>query len=336
MGGPSTIGARRLARALLVVLVCGVAGAVHASWSEEDFFQREPVRYRVTPGTPDGAMTLIGQLTTYVIEPGDTLLDVARYFALGHNEIVGANPGVDVWIPPPGEVVILPTEFILPRSRTGGVVVNIPEMRLYYFHGKTGEITTYPVGLGRDEWRTPVGSFKIRSKTENPTWVIPESIRKEHIERDGDYRTSIPGGAPDNPLGSYRLSLSLPMYGLHGTNVPWGVGMQVSHGCIRLYEEGIAKLYHDVAVGTSGELVYQPVKVGMRSGLVYMEAHADIYRMTPDPEAAARALLDQQGWSDRVDWELVRRVLAEESGLPVLISRADAPVPEREEEAPTP
>ncbi len=295
-----------------------------AGWTDDDFAEATPTLYQLPPVDHERAPTVIGALGTYVVEAGDTLLDIARFHGLGYGEIVGANPGVDPWLPAEGELVVLPSEWVLPAVHRPGLAINIPEMRLYHFHkGPAGarELTTFPVGLGRDEWRTPTGPFKIRAKTESPTWVIPESILAERIEKDGDPRRSIPGGAPDNPLGSYRLALTMPSYALHGTNMPWGVGRQVSHGCIRLYEESIAKLFIEVPVGTPGEFLYEPVKLGMRRGLVYVEAHPDIYKLRGDPETELAALLEERGWSDLVDWALVRKALSHKSGLPVLVSR---------------
>lgn len=311
-----------------MVLACvgALAPISEARWTEEHFAASTPVLYQLPPGDPAHAPTVIGTLSTYVVESGDTLLDIARYHGLGYAEIVGANPGVDPWLPAVGEVVVLPTEWVLPAMRRPGLAINIPEMRLYHLHKGSADtahtqMTTFPVGLGRDEWQTPTGPFKIRAKTESPTWVIPESILAERIEKDGDPRRSIPGGAPDNPLGSFRLSLTMPSYALHGTNMPWGVGRQVSHGCIRLYEEDIADLFTEVPIGTPGEFLYEPVKVGMRRGLVYVEAHPDIYKLRGDPETDLAGLIEERGWTDLVDWPLVRKALADQSGLPVLVSR---------------
>ena len=307
--------------AALWVLVVSGAPAAAGRWGEEDFAQRVPVTYRFDAAGGADANTVIGAPQGYTIAEGDTLLDVGRYFDLGYNEIMEANPGVDPWLPPPGEVVVIPTEFVLPDSGGHGLVVNIPEMRLYYFRGGASRIvTTHPVGLGRDEWRTPQGGFRVRGKTENPTWVIPDSIRAERILDRGDARSSIPGGDPDNPLGVYRLELTLPMYALHGSNMPWGVGMQVSHGCIRLYNEDIAQLFRGVSVGTPGEFIYQPVKLGMRDRLIYVEVHPDIYKLRPNAEDEAERLLGRRGWADQVDRQLLRRALADQTGLPFIIS----------------
>jgi len=315
---------RKVVVAAAVTALLGMAGQARGTrWTEEDFAQRIPVVYSYGPRGDAAEQSVTGALNTYTVEPGDTLLDIARHFALGYNEIVAANPGVDPWLPPAGEVIVIPTEFILPDGPAQGLVVNIPEMRLYYFRGgeSGGTFTTYPVGLGRDDWRTPTGPFKVRGKTENPTWVIPESIRQEHIRERGDPRTSIPGGDPDNPLGPHRLELTMPLYMLHGTNVPWGVGMQVSHGCIRFYNEDIAVLFRDVKVGTPGEFIYQPVKVGMRDGIKYVEVHPDIYGLRSDLEHEADALLSRRGWQDDIDRARLRKALREQTGLPVVISR---------------
>lgn len=300
---------------LCVVAWPSVADAEH--WTEESFANRVPVRYplKVVRGEPEAGV--VGQLDTYVVEEGDTLLDVGRHFDLGYNEMTSANPGVDPWMPSPGEIVVIPTEFVLPDAPPRGIVVNIPEMRLFFF--QNGSLVTYPVGLGRDDWRTPQGSFKIRGKTENPTWVIPESIRAEHIRERDDPRTFIAGGDPENPLGLFRLELTLPLYALHGSNMPWGVGMQVSHGCIRLYNEDIAILFHEVQIGTPGEFLYQPVKIGERGGEIYVEVHPDIYSLRNLDDDAQR-LLSQKGWTDRIDRARLQQALRDQTGLPMSIS----------------
>jgi lipoprotein-anchoring transpeptidase ErfK/SrfK len=197
-------------------------------------------RFRLPRAGEASDTTVIGAARRHRIRAGETLLDIARWYDLGYNEIVEANPGVDPFLPPVGEEILVPTEWVLPCCTYEGIVVNIPEMRLFYFRPsrddpQTVVVHTYPVGLGRDDRRTPRGRFKVRGKTVNPRWDVPESIRREHIKDHGDARRSIPGGAPDNPLGKYRLQLTRRLYGIHGTDIPWGIGMQVTHGCVRLY-----------------------------------------------------------------------------------------------------
>jgi L,D-transpeptidase ErfK/SrfK len=317
---------RRLA---LVVMACALAGGpgpARGGYDEETFEQKSIPAYSVATGAGGvPTETVIGQIRPYRIRKGDTLIDLARYYDLGYNEIVEANPGIDPWVPPAGATILLPTEWVLPCCSYQGVVVNIPEMRLFFYHRSpqdphTTIVYTYPVGLGRDDWRTPSGKFKIRGKTVNPQWNIPESIRKEHIAERDDPRTFIPGGDPENPLGKYRIELTLPMYGIHGTDIPWGVGMQVSHGCVRLYPEDIERLFPIVPIGAPGEFVYQAVKAGTRGGAVYVEAHRDIYGYSPAPFRAAAAAVERAGFSARVDRDLLMAALDDSGGMPTRVS----------------
>ena len=181
-----------------------------------------------------------------------------------------------------------------------------------------GLVTTYPVGLGQDDWRTPTGTFKVRGRAEDRPGSFRVDPRRAHQDRDD--RKEIAGGDPENPLGLYRLELTLPLYQLHGSNMPWGVGMQVSHGCIRLYNEDIVLLFNEVRVGTPGEFLYQPVKIGMRDGTIYIEVHPDIYQLRQSLAADADALLNKRGWSERVDRTRLRQALEQQSGVPMAIS----------------
>ena len=295
-------------------------------WSEEDFYKKPMGRPNVARAGTDlnVVSSVIGNTRVHEAEKRDTFLDLARYYDLGFNEMAEANPGIDEWIPPIGQALMLPMQWVLPDVEYKGVVVNIPEMRLYYFYpsnGKTVMVSTYPVGLGRDEWRTPRGKFRVRGKTVNPTWVLPESIRAEHRREGKPAPPFVAGGAPDNPLGSRRIELTLPMYAIHGTNIPWGVGMQVSHGCIRLYPEDIEDLFPHIAVGTPGEFTYQPVKLGARDGRIYLEVHKDIYSLTPGLYREAQRLIERSGWQDRIDLERVELAINEQSGVPMDVTR---------------
>jgi len=309
---------RILAAALLVVATARATLA----WDEADFPSRPVVAYVFTPAGQE-MKTVVGEPRSYTFAKGDTLYDVARHLGLGINEVTDAFRDLDVWLPPEGEALAFPTWWVLPESDFEGVVVNIPEMRLYYFPpARKGmhTVITYPVGLGRDEWRTPTGRFKITEKTVDPKWIIPDSIREEHMRDRSDPRRFIAGGAADNPLGHYRIRLSLPLYGIHGTNIPWGVGMEVSHGCIRLYPEDIARLFTVVGIGAPGEIVYEPVKLGARDGDIYVEVHRDIYDTGYDYLNAAKELLDAKGWVNLVDWGLLSDALMLKTGVPTPVS----------------
>jgi L,D-transpeptidase ErfK/SrfK len=309
---------------LVITSALGAAPAWGAAYTEEDFYAKPNPSYVIPTPIDGGPTTVIGEPRMYRIRKGDTLMDLARLYSLGYNEIVDANPGLDPWVPPIGAVAILPTQWVLPCCSYTGLIVNIPEMRLFYFRRGpepgTTEVFTYPVGLGRDDWRTPTGTFRVSGKTVNPQWNIPESIRKEHIAERGDYRTFIPGGAPDNPLGSRRLELTLPMYRIHGTDIPWGVGMQVSHGCVRLYPEDIERLFPLVPVGTPGEFSYQAVKIGRLDGAIYAEVHEDIYGKNPAIFRDTVNLIAARGLADQIDQQLLLDGLMKGTGLPFQIS----------------
>jgi lipoprotein-anchoring transpeptidase ErfK/SrfK len=157
------------------------------------------------------------------------------------------------------------------------------------------------------------------AKTRNPTWVVPNDIYEEHLERDGEADHVIPGGAPDNPLGHYRLSLSLPEYALHGTDVPWGVGMNVSHGCVRLYPEDIERLYSRVGIGTPGRFVYQPIKFGWRGNALYVEVHDDLYAKYPGLWNHAVREVKRLGLEAQVDLGKLEKAVELRSGIPTYV-----------------
>jgi L,D-transpeptidase ErfK/SrfK len=283
----------------------------------------------------DGAVTgpepVIGNSEIRVVKSGDTFLDISRDYDLGYNEIVGANANVDPWIPKTGSELLIPTEWILPQAPHEGIVVNIPEMRLYYYVPSprkgvpSSSVMTYPVGLGRQDWQTPQAEFRVRGKTRNPVWNIPESIKAERIEKNGFTENSIPGGSPDNPLGLFRIELTLPMYTIHGTNKEWGVGMQVSHGCIRLYPEDIEAFFPLVQIGVPGRFVYQPIKIGMRDGRMMVEVHEDLYGIAPWPWMLAQNLVKDLGLERQVDRERLEAAVEAASGVPTDVSHVKWP-----------
>ncbi len=265
-------------------------------------------------GIDPAANTVIGTFQDYVTAKEDTLLDVARNFDLGYNEMVLAYPAIDPWITPAGEKLSIPTEWVLPPVNSKGIVINVPELRLYLFFNDIHMVKTYPIGIGILDAPTPLGRFTVIEKTKNPTWNIPLSLQEEYG------RTSMPPG-PDNPLGAYRLRLSNYDVGIHGTNIPWGIGRLVSHGCIRLYPEDIEELFSLVKVGTPVEIVYEPVKIGFKEGHIFVEVHPDLYNVIPDVLVyTARKLFISQLWFE-VDIDLLNKALEEHTGVPVDITR---------------
>jgi L,D-transpeptidase ErfK/SrfK len=264
---------------------------------------------------------VVGHLQTHRVQHGDTLLDIARDSGLGYREVQDANPKVDQWVPATDADVVVPTRFIVPRSHYRGIVINVPEMRLYFFprgaHPKQKvTMQTWAVSIGVDEAPSPVGRFSIRAKDRNPTWGVPDSIYKI---MDKPRRHVVPPG-PDNPLGEYRLRLSEGLYAIHGTNNPWSIGRQSTNGCIRLYPEDLEILYPLVPVGTPVEFVYEPVKLGEDGGQVYVEVHDDLYKRVGNLERHAFSLVKQAGLAQRIDPERLRLAVRERSGVPVAIT----------------
>ena len=264
---------------------------------------------------------VVGRIQHHRIEDKETLLDVARDAGLGFNEVKEANRSVDDWIPPAGLEVAVPTEWILPRSRYRGVVVNIPEMRLYLFPQNTrpGEVVTvrtWAVGIGSDETPSPLGAFRVTAKDKHPTWYVPDSIYRT---MDPPKRRVVPPG-PDNPMGDYRMRLSKGLYSIHGTDTPWSIGRLTTHGCIRLYPEDIGELFRLVHRGTIAELVYQPIKFGESDGQIYVEVHDDPYHRIRNLQREAFKLARQARLTDRIDAELLREAVRERRGIPTAVT----------------
>lgn len=290
---------------------------------------------------------LIGEVGKTEATHEDTLLDVARHNGLGYTEIKLVNTGVDTWLPGAGQSIALPKRYILPETPQEGVVLNIPEMRLYYYprakDNETPVVMTYPLGIGREGWGTPYATTRVTAKVAHPAWYPPESIRQEHAEAGDPLPKVVPAG-PDNPLGDYALRLDLPSYLIHGTNKPWGVGMRVSHGCIRLYPEHIEELFQQVEVGTAVRIINQPYKVGLHNGLVYLEAHPyleeDSEQFTDNFNHVVELLSKrtEAAGNFEIDWELVRQVMDESAGMPVAVGMqlSDPAQPVTEDDGDTP
>lgn len=329
-----------LVAAVVISLIAlfGANGWAH-KWSETEFTNRPLYAYPM----PQGRNDIIGTLTTYRLQPGDTLLDVGRWFGLSAKEVSDANHHMDWWLPPAGQEIILPTEHILPSGPRVGITMNIPEMRLYYYypppvaaHRHRGKLIqakysagrvvyTFPVGLGRFDWKTPIGDWRVTRKVVNPPWVLPDDIYQEHLERDGYAEHVIPGGAPDNPEGHYLLELNIPEYGLHGTDVPWGVGMTVSHGCVRLYPEDIERLFNRTPVGTPGHFTYQPIKFGWRGPYLYVEVHDDLYGKYPGMWNLSQQVVRAEGLGAAVDNNKLEQAIVAKSGIPTYVGLGEEP-----------
>ena len=224
---------------------------------------------------PEGS-DVVGEISTATTTFDDTLIDIARRHDVGYQDIVRANPDVNVWVPGEGTEVVLPTRYVLPAVPRRGIVLNIAEYRLYYFPEPKGDepavVMTYPISIGRMDWETPLGNTTVISKVVNPSWYPPQSVRAEHAAEGRPLGRIVPPG-PNNPLGDRAMRLGLPGYLIHGTNRPAGVGMRVTHGCLRMFPEDIHYLFDRIAVNTPVRIINEPMKIGWQGDALVLEAH---------------------------------------------------------------
>ena len=279
---------------------------------------------------PPPDVDIVGQVQTITASRDETLLDIARRHDLGQNEILLANPAVDRWLPEENAVVTLPNRFILPNVERTGLVLNLPEMRMYYYpEAEPGEIplvVTHPVSVGRMDWETPLGKTRIITKQKDPDWRPPQSLKDEAIAQGDEPLPDIVRAGPDNPLGRYAMRLGIPGYLIHSTNKPYGVGMRVTHGCLRMYPEDIERLFVDIPVNTPVHIVNQPVKLGWLAGTLFVELHPPLeedqelysnYMQNVLDAIAEFTSTNDINISGRMLWEAIEQ----QNGIPVAITR---------------
>jgi L,D-transpeptidase ErfK/SrfK len=287
-----------------------------------------------TLSSPDAVV--VGEDRTVETVYEDTLYDLARKFSLGSEELIRVNPGVDPWLPGAGKKLIVPGRHILPPGPREGIVVNLPEHRLYYYpkpkRGGPIEVITYPVSIGKMDWRTPLGTTHVIQKQKNPVWYPPESVRKEHAEAGDPLPATVPSG-PDNPLGLFamRLAAGNGTYLIHGTNNPIAVGLAVTHGCIRMYPDDVAALFPLIPVGTQVRLINEPIKVAWVDGELLLEAHPPVdaqgQSFEPDIDQFAGLLRAAVGDTTvAIHWDYAREVLQKADGVIATVAlQADDP-----------
>ena len=278
---------------------------------------------------PPADSDVIGEVVAAAAEAEDTLLDLARRYGLGYEEITNANPGVDPWLPGAGTVVLVPKRRLLPRAPRSGIVINLPEHRLYWYpptaSGGAPVVWTFPVSIGKMDWNTPLGTTRIVSKAKDAPWIPPKSVREEHAKRGEPLPAVVPGG-PDNPMGRYKMALGIPggSYLIHGTNRPAGIGMQVTHGCMRLYPEDIEALYGMVPIGTPVTIVNQPYKWGWHEGELLIEVHPPLQEDAGTPPTLTdltRLLVEATRTEPlAIDWIGAERIWREARGIPTAVA----------------
>lgn len=226
---------------------------------------------------PTDGSTVVGKIQIVLPSPDNTLLDIARHFDVGYQEIALANPGVSVWVPGASAKIVVPLQLILPPGSWHGIVVNIAAHRLYYFpparKGEPRQVHTYPVGIAREGWSTPRGDTEVIAKYRDPAWLVP--LRTRH-ERALNGESGLPeyfAPGPDNPMGMLAIALGFRGIYIHGTNRPWGVGMRSSHGCLHLYPEDALQLFSLVQSGTPVRIIDEPFLVGNDRGRWVMASY---------------------------------------------------------------
>jgi L,D-transpeptidase ErfK/SrfK len=264
-----------------------------------------------------GLVPVVGSNQIIFTGEDDTLVQLARANGLGYQSLAAANPGVDPWLPGAGRPLLLPYSAVLPDRPQTGITVNLAELRLYLVWEEAGllQVHIYPIGIGDEGWETPEGTFNVLRKVEQPVWNPPQSIRQQRPELP----LRVPPG-PENPLGDFWLAFTPEGHGIHGTHKPYGVGRRVSHGCLRLYPEDIRDLYGRSEVGTPVRVIYKPLKVGVKDGILYIEAHRDYRQKITDPRTEIDRQVRLVGWRNALNWPAIERVIAEARGIPVPVS----------------
>lgn len=286
--------------------------------------------FAATYDLPSEYFDVIGSVTTVQSKYADTLWDIARRTSIGQDHMKRVNPEIDIWIPGEGTFITVPSHHILPNAPREGLVLNLPEMRMYYYPpkqaGQPAQVQTYPIGIGRMDWATPLGSTRITEKTKDPTWTPPESIRREHAAKGDPLPRVVPAG-PNNPLGRYKMRLGIPGYLIHSTNKPLGVGMRISHGCIRMLPEDIERLFPQLPVGTPVTIINQPVKAGWHGGKLYLEVHPPLEEYPNDRTAMVQEVMlaldnamERRSAAAVLNNGLIDEELTRQTGMPMVIS----------------
>ncbi len=248
----------------------------------------------------------------------DTLLDIARQNNLGYADMRQANPKVDMWVPGEGTEVMVPSFYVLPNVPRTGIVINRAEKRLYYYPpNDPNQVRIYTISVGRDAMGTPLGTFKVIEKKKDPIWTPGPNVRASHAARGDILPAQVPPG-PENPLGRFAMRLSNPDYLIHGTSMPWGLGMEVSGGCIRMYPEGVEELFGLVSIDTPVAIIDQPYKLGWRGDDLYLEVQTGEKSVRQSARSVIpESLANTEGLV--IDWEAVERAIKEDTGVPQVV-----------------
>ncbi|MBA2653925.1 MAG: L,D-transpeptidase family protein [Gammaproteobacteria bacterium] len=290
-------------------------------------FFNAPSIFALNFALPSSSNDVVGTITTGIVQPGDNFASIARRYDVGYCEVEEANPGVNPDEPPVGSVLIIPSQYVLPDVPKAGLVINLVEMRLYFFPTNKREVHVFPVGIGREGWESPLGVWTIIERTPLPTWHAPESIREARAKEGVFIPKEVPPG-PENPLGDYAMRLSNHTYLIHGTNDPSGVGRRSSAGCIRMYPEDIKKLFEMTHNGSPVRIINYPYKAGWKDSKLYLETHLPLNgvlaALDPDHKDAEQVIkkaITRRG-AAYVNWSKAQAVAKEQQAIPQEVGRS--------------
>jgi L,D-transpeptidase ErfK/SrfK len=267
--------------------------------------------------------TLVGREFVHTVQKGQSLTLLAARFGVEVNVLATNNGLRPNALLKEGQTLRIDNRHIVPRSTADGILINLPQRML--FHMRQGQvIQSYPVGLGRPDWPTPPGGFKVISKEENPVWDVPKSIQEE-MRREGKIVQEHVPPCPENPLGKHWMGLSIPGYGIHGTIAPTSIYQFRTHGCIRLHPDDIASLFAEISTGTPGLLLYQRLMVARLEDRIFLEVHRDVYRKEPNPLEDLQAILKANYLGPVLDWTAAKAIIAKQEGVARDVTKKVAP-----------
>jgi L,D-transpeptidase ErfK/SrfK len=266
------------------------------------------------PSPPPLYHQVVGGEEIHEVRAKETLNRIALEKSLKWTALARRNGLKKPYKLKPGMELQLNTTHIVPAELSDGLLINLPELCLYYFVNGV-YMRRYALAVGKPSWPTPTGNFKISEKRLNPTWNVPESIQEEMEEQGLEVVEKVPPG-PKNPLGKFWMGTSASGVGIHATNRPWSVGYFVSHGCIRMLPDEISQLYPQIAVGTPVKIIYRPLKLALtQEGRIFLEANPDIYGRKLNDLEYVKELAQHYRFTDRIDWDKVRPILKAREGI---------------------
>jgi len=278
--------------------------------------------YAASYELPSDGSRLVGRVQNHMVEAGETMAEIAKRYDVGFLSLMAANKGIDPFLPEEGTVLVIPSMFILPSDDREGIVINLAELRLYYFDKDNKHVHVFPVGIGRIGRDTPEMSSSISQKIKDPTWTPTQNIRNEYLAKGIELPRVVPAG-PNNPLGLFALRLAYGVgdYLIHGTNKDFGIGLRVSSGCIRLEPQDIEWLFNQVQRKEKVRVLNKPVKMTMEpDSSVFIEVHEPLTRRNGDKKVL---LLPEnlEGWMDEFNLSKnkAKAAIAIQSGVPTQI-----------------